>query len=55
MIIILQVTSDNHSTIVSKHGTHPFEWIEKGVKDTHRNPWKDISFELPPIELLVAL
>lgn len=26
------------------NGTHSFEWTVKGVKDIHRNPWKDISF-----------
>ena len=32
---------------MSKHGNHPFEWMAKGVKGTHRNPWKVFSFGLP--------
>ena len=36
-----------HRIIVSKHGPHPFEWTTLGVNSTFRNPWKDISFELP--------
>lgn len=33
--------------MASKHGNHPFDWVEKGVKGAHRNPQKDILFELP--------
>lgn len=32
---------------MSKRGLHPFDWVEKRVKGTNRNPWKDISFEPP--------
>ena len=42
-----------HRIIVSKHGTHPFEWAVKGLKGTHRNPWKNISFELPIFSKLI--
>ena len=36
-----------HRIIVSKHGAHPIEWMSKWVKGTHRNLWKEVSFELP--------
>ncbi|TYK06495.1 ACT11D09.5 [Cucumis melo var. makuwa] len=41
--------------IVSKHGSHPFEWITRGVKGTFRNPWKDISIELPTFSRFVLV
>ena len=34
---------------MSKHDSDPFDWTTKGVKGMHRNPWKDISFELPTL------
>lgn len=38
---------------MSKHDTHPFDWVAKGVKGTHQNLWKDISLELPSFSHLV--
>lgn len=32
---------------MSKHGNHPFELVEKGVKGTHRILHKDILLEFP--------
>ena len=29
-------------TIGSKHGPRPFEWLNKGVKGTYCNLWKDV-------------
>ncbi|TYK22164.1 peptidyl-prolyl cis-trans isomerase CYP23 isoform X1 [Cucumis melo var. makuwa] len=40
--------------ILSKHGSLPFEWITRGVKGTFRNPWKDISIELPTFSQFVS-
>lgn len=42
-----------HRIIESKYDTHAFYWVAKGVKGTHRNPWKDILLKLPLFSLLV--
>ena len=41
-----------HRIVVSKHDSHPFEWITRGIKGSFRNPWKIISFELPTFSRL---
>lgn len=43
-----------HKIILSKHGSHPFEWTMRDVKDTLQNPWNDISFELPTFYRFVS-
>lgn len=35
-----------HRIIASKHRSHPFEWLFKGVKDSRWNSWKIISKQL---------
>lgn len=43
----LDPESLSHGIIVSKHDTYPFNWVVKGIKGTHWNPWKDVALELP--------
>ena len=39
---------------VSEHGFHLFEWITRGIEDTFRNSWKNISFQLPYFSQFVS-